>query len=95
MGLYDPTIYSDGLVAVYGKGADDWKFFWTTWPKVKHHAGTVIRRGLQVNRAIRQGVLPPRIEGAGPKHKVCEKCSFKDICFVRDRNDPGQELEGL
>ena len=84
MGLYKGETYPDGVVAVKGKGLDEWKFFWLEWAEVKKQAARVIKRGLAVHDAILTGELPARILGAKLTHKVCAKCAFKEMCLLRD-----------
>jgi CRISPR/Cas system-associated exonuclease Cas4 (RecB family) len=91
MGLYE---YQHGVLAVWGKGVDDWKFFWVEWDQMKQYALPVVKRGLAVYQAVvdtefEMDPRPPARVPDAPKAKACKKCAFRDkICFGRDRELP-------
>jgi hypothetical protein len=78
-----------GVIAIKGKGRDDWKFFEVQLEDVADLAKEALVRGLRVSRALETETVPPRIEGASLKHKKCKKCAFRaQFCFGRDREIP-------
>jgi hypothetical protein len=75
-----------GFIAVYGKGADEWK----VWEIHKEDHPDVllemVARASAVYAAVKQSTPPQRIADADmKKHKKCKKCQFVNLCFVRDK----------